>query len=797
MAIVQIHPVNLPNKYSSTLLEIDNRLSEIESEKAALIHERKLLVAQIESEFAANFNRFASPEEKVRLFLSYFKGRTDIYPFRWENKKGRSGYSPACFNEWQSGICQKPNISCAKCEHQAFKPLDEQAIYNHLNGSQTAGIYSLLPDNTCHFLAFDFDKADWLPTVAAFAKTCEELAIPYLLERSRSGNGGHVWVFFAESVQAKLARKLGTGLLHRTMERYPSLSFDCFDRMFPNQDIMPEGGFGNLIALPLQKEPRKLGNSAFIHAGGELVADQWATLVSVTKLTVNVIDELLEKLSVDELSESGQDEALKPWQKTTPQQTAKIDGCPGNIIIVLADQLYIPIQDLPGKLTSTLKRCAVFGNPEFFKRQAMRFSTIGISRLVWAVHIEHGYLVLPRGCLVDVQKIMDGQGIVIEVDDKRVTGEGLSKIKFTGQLKNKQSKAVNALAQQDNGILVAATGFGKTVVTLALVAKRKVSTLILVHSRQLAEQWLERAAVFLDGTEVGCLLGGKNKLTGQVDIATYQSLVSKNGLEVNPAINDYGQIIVDECHHLPASNFEALLKSSSAKFVHGVTATPKRADGLEKLMHFQLGPVVYKAESDAKQFQQLTIVRETATSFDTAWSNPETKPHISEVYKHLYTDQNRNQLICSDICDAVQADHSVMVLTERKEHITLLAELLSEQDIDVVELHGSITAKKRKERIDYIQSNEGKRFVILATGKYVGEGFDLPYLDTLFITLPIAWRGILAQYAGRIQREWSSKKQIRVFDYVDELPMLKRMWAKREKGYKALGYSLTSAAISE
>ena len=312
----------------------------------------------------------------------------------------------------------------------------------------------------------------------------------------------------------------------------------------------------------------------------------------------------------------------------------------------------------------------------------------------------------------------------------------------------------------------------------------------MVHNRQLAEQWLERIKVFLTNVEVGSLLGGKDKLTYEVDVATYQSLVSRNGIDIKPAIEKYGQILIDECHHLPASNYECLIKSVHAKYIHGFTATPKRQDGLEKLMHFQIGAVVYKAATTASSFEQHVKVVKTNTCFPPEWLIPETKPHISQIYKHLVCDQARNEMIVNSIKQSVNNGRSVMVLTERKEHIELLAKLMADKGIKVVELHGGISTKERQERITFLSSkpSNDEAVVVLATGKYVGEGFDLPHLDTLFITLPIAWKGILAQYAGRIQREWSSKTVIQVYDFIDDFPTLQRMWKKREKGYKALGY---------
>lgn len=789
------------------LTEIDTKLSQLKAEQESLLIARQKLLQLDEQLLANNFNQYAPVEDKIELFLSYFKGRPDIYPFRWESKNGRSGYSPACWNEWQPKICNKPKVSCSDCNNQNFKIPDNKAIFEHLKGIKTIGIYPLSTDNTTYILAADFDKADWFETIIAFASSCEALNIPYILERSRSGNGGHIWIFFSHPVQASDARKLGNALLSKTMDLYPSLSFDCFDRLFPNQNIMPEGGFGNLIALPLQFSPRQLGNSVFIDKDGLPFSDQWAKLASIEKLSPVQLSQCLTKLvgisgANNEIPSDDSDN--KPWQrsetlKSGQTEAIKVANCPEKITLVLANQVYIPISNLPGKVTSSLKRCAVFANPEFFKRQALKFPTIGTSRYICAAHIESKYLILPRGCLPDIENILSQQNIVIEYDNKRFEGMPLSKIKFNGKLKSQQAKAVTALLEQDNGVFVASTGFGKTVTGLALIAKRKINTLILVHNRQLAEQWLERIKVFLTNIEVGSLLGGKDKLSYQVDVATYQSLVSRNGLDIKPAIEQYGQIIIDECHHLPASNYEALIKSVHARYIHGLTATPKRQDGLEKLMHFQLGGVVFKATTSTYKFEQHVKVINTRIGFPKSWEDPEQKPHISEVYKYLVLNQQRNQLIIRAVIESVNNKRTIMILTERKEHITILAEMLASEDINVIELHGSISAKQRQQRIEKLQQHDpsanisendnNNRFVILATGKYVGEGFDLPYLDTLFITLPIAWKGILAQYAGRIQREWNAKKVIQVYDFVDDYITLKRMWAKREKGYKALGYT--------
>ena len=486
----------MPENYINKLTQIDSRLQLINEERLVLLKDRQALITQHEAELAQNFNLYASPESKIDLFLSYFKGRNDVYPFRWASKNGRRVYSPACWNEWQPKICNKPKISCTECNNQNFKIPDYQAVYGHLKGIQTIGIYPLLSDNSTFVLAADFDKNDWFKAVVAFSLTCDSLSIPHLLERSRSGNGGHVWIFFSQAVAASDARRLGNALLRKTMDRYQSLSFDCFDRLFPNQDIMPEGGFGNLIALPLQLEPRKHNNSVFINNAGIPYNDQWAILAGTEKVSESQLQSTLTQLNAHIETISGDIEKNEPWKKLNSNETIKISDCPSTLTLTLADQLYVPIANLPGKLTAKLKHCVVFSNPEFYKRQALRLSTIGTSRYICAAHIENGYLILPRGCLTEVSRIISEQKIEIEYTDKRFSGNQLEKIKFTGKLNSQHKKAVDALLSQTNGVFVASTGFGKTVTGLALIAKRKVNILILVHNRQLAEQWLERIKYF-------------------------------------------------------------------------------------------------------------------------------------------------------------------------------------------------------------------------------------------------------------------------------------------------------------
>jgi len=776
------------NNPSKEIQAINQRLAKLEYERDTLIKKREALTQQQTNlhNNQQNIPTFLSVSQKVDIFKGLFKGRSDIYAHRWQNSKGRSGYSVACHNEWKPGICNKPKIKCNECSNRKYKSLGDQTIYDHLAGKSIVGLYPLLADNTCHLLAADFDKSDWQETVKAMSKACLQFNIPHGMEISRSGNGAHLWIFFSEPVPARDARLLGFGLLDKAMEIHPHLSFDSYDRLFPNQDLMPEGGFGNLIALPLQYKARQQGNSQFVDINLTPIPDQWHFLSQIKVLSPKQLNELLAQLSPQDQQAT---ETRPPWEQGAKITLTKIDNCPEHVTITLANHIYILLNELPSPLAARLKRLASFSNPVFFKTQALRFSTHGIPRYITCARIEQGYLILPRGCYDEATALLEEQGIAIIINDKQQSGQKLSSLKFLGTLRKEQSKAVKIVTEHNTGVLHAPTAFGKTVTAIGIINKRKVNTLILVHSRQLLDQWQERLKTFLNNVEIGVIGGGKKKPTGQVDIATYQSLLNKKDNSVDPLVQDYGQIIIDECHHISSPRFEMVLNEVRAKYVLGLTATPERQDGHQKIVFMLAGPIRHKVKPDhAEKFEQQVIVSQLYHKPPVQLTNSENRPHIAEVYRWLAANNERTQKIVDDVTVKISEGKHPMVLTERREHAELINRLLIKNKIDTVILKGGMPAKERKAANEKLLETQ----VVVATGKYVGEGFDLPRLDTLFLAMPIAWKGSLAQYAGRIHRESDGKDQVTIIDYVDSsLPMLERMFRKREKGYKAMGYKIT------
>jgi len=740
-------------------------------------------------------------DENVQLFMSLFQGRADVFAKRWENRQGRSGYSPSCQNEWVRGICRKPHVKCSDCEYRELIHFTEDIVRNHLSGKTTVGVYPLLADETCHFLAVDFDKEDWQEDVNSFARTCRDKGIECAVERSRSGKGAHVWFFFESPVTARLARRFGCSLLTDTMEHRHQVGLNSYDRFFPNQDTMPQGGFGNLIALPLQAEPAKQGNSLFIDDEFKQYRDQWEYLRSIKRLSearIQTIEaEAARKGRVIGVRMSIDDEMTeKPWL-IPPSGQVKFqeitDPLPSSIKITLSNLLYIEKKDLHSGLINQIIRTAAFQNPEFYRAQAMRLSTFGKPRVISCAEEFEKHIAVPRGCLDEVTALLKSSGVKIDLHDERHKGSKIN-ISFSGKLSGKQEEAVTAILKHDIGVLSVPTAFGKTVVGAFLIAARKTNTLILVHRKQLLDQWRIRLAAFLDIEPrlIGQFGAGKRKPTAIIDVAMLQSLHHKGAVE--DLVAEYGYVIVDECHHISAFTFENVLRKVKAKYITGLTATPIRKDGHHPIIFMQCGPIRYgqspRSAALQRGFEHKVILRYTNTVL--SGISQQDDPRIHDVYKTILDDRIRTDMIIVDVKKVLENGKHPLILTERREHLNTLEEQLKELKCTVVVLHGGIREKRRRESLQNLADiPEGQPWVILATGRYIGEGFDEPRLDTLFLTMPISWKGILQQYAGRLHRMYDNKEEVVIYDYVDtNIEMAKRMLSRRKKGYAALGYSI-------
>jgi len=730
----------------------------------------------------------------VALFRSLFRGRDDVYAVRWEGRNGKAGYSPACRKVWGHSFPHHPD------QPKEYFPLTDQVIHDHLTGKITAGVYPLLADETCWFLAADFDKATWQDDVRAFLQTCSDWHVPAALERSRSGRGGHVWIFFEAPLPASLARKLGAAILTRTMEQRHQLGLDSYDRFFPSQDTMPKGGFGNLIALPLQHMPRGHGNSIFLGTDFNPHPDQWALLSRVRRMTFAAVEKAVHEAECSEdiigvrRSVADDEQADDPW--TIPPSRKRKDEVisgplPAKVRVVRGNLIYVEKDGLPSVMLNRLHRLAAFQNPEFYRAQAMRLSVFGKPRVIRCAEEFPKHIALPRGCLDEAMAVFKSHKIAVELDDQRFSGLAID-VTFHGQLRPDQQTAASAILAHDDGILCATTAFGKTVIAAWLIAARKANTLVLVHRRQLLDQWRERLATFLDLPikTIGQIGGGRRKSGGIIDVAIIQSLNRKQ--VVDDIVANYGHVVVDECHHLSAVSFEQVLRQVKARYITGLTATPKRKDGHHPIIVMQCGPIRHRVDAKeqalARPFKHLVIPRPTNFRLPPSVE----KPEIHELYAALAGNQARNDLICLDLLRSLKAGRSPVLLTERTCQVDEFASRLTGLVKNIVVLKGGMGVKQRRSVAEQLATiPEGEERILLATGRYMGEGFDDARLDTLFLAMPVSWSGTLQQYVGRLHRLHDNKREVIVYDYVDGcVPVFSKMYSKRVRGYEAVGYQI-------
>ena len=774
-------------------------------------------------------------ETDAKVFFSMFWGRTDIYSKRTIKKStGEVNYYTQCHNFWRNG-CPRitgSKIKCQDCSKKAYKELKKEQIMDHLRGNaedatDVIGVFPLLTDDTCRFIVFDFDnhekgaeKSDfanaddsWRDEVDSLRKICDINGIDALVERSRSGRGAHLWIFFQKPIEARLARQFGNALLNKGAESVNLKSFRFYDRMLPMQDHIPKGGVGNLIALPLQGQALKEGNSAFIDEHWNAYPDQWDVLLSKKKLSKDFIEDKIKEWTAGSLDITAdckdifENDSEKPWDRTKHFQKEDVDGV---MQITLSNGVYVDAVNLQPRIQNQIRRMAAFSNPVFYKNQAMGLSNFENYRYIYLGSDEGGFIKVPRGIMENIDEECEKAGIAYEIDDKRSKGHPIH-AEFTRKLKESQELAVEKLLQYDNGILSAATAFGKTVVCCNVIAKKQVSTLILLQSSALIEQWQEALGRFLHIDEelpeyetptgrkkrrksvIGKLQGAHDSTTGIIDIAMVGS-VCKNG-EYHRRLKEYGLILVDECHHAASDTIVDILQEVNAKYVYGVTATPFRGDGLEKINCMLLGPIRYRYTSKDRVKEQgiahlvyPRFTRVVAPRFS------QDKMHPNEAYEIIRNNEDRDELIIKDVKQCVEDGRTPVVLSKYVEHSQRLYQRLINYADKVFLLSGANSRKEHKEIIKQMNQVTPKESMILvATGKLIGEGFDYPRLDTLIMATPVAWKGVVEQYAGRLNRDYDGKESVIIYDYVDShISMFDRMYHKRLKAYKQIGYDIFS-----
>ena len=829
-------------QYSDLINSLQSRIQALEDENRLLkerLDEAGVSYADIVSGDAEGVVELYDPDQGARIkkfdvtdkiasdfFMMFCRGRKDLYDLRYTNPKtGKNGYYTQCFNRWDRGchIQKKDGVRCKDCELRAYKPVTLPLIKAHMNGTDPNGndvvaIYPMLENNLCQLLVFDFDNHAkgaeqedyantddrWKEEINALRRICKNLDVDAVVERSRSGRGAHLWIFFKEMIPARLARKFGFALLEKGAESVNLKSFKYYDRMIPTQDALPEGGLGNVIALPLQGMALKSGNSAFVDENWNAYEDQLKVLAGTRRLTRQEIEDYLSLwYSTGFTSEDNGTDA--PWDKNSEIEAGSVKGV---VRIVLADRIYIDSSGMSNKTKRQLRRMATFSNKQYFQNQAMDMPNYDESRFIYLGSDEGKYIVLPRGLREEILKKFDNAGISYKIEDKRTQGRELN-ISFKGELRESQIPAVETMLENETGILHAATAFGKTVVCCDMIARRGISTLILVDRADLMNQWIKRLDEFLDIDEelpeyqtktgrtrkrkslIGNLQGAHDTLTGIVDVAMIRSLKKKDGF--HPMLKEYAQVYFDECHHAASESAIEVLQEINAKYVYGVTATPKRGDGKEKINEFLLGPIRYrftaKDRAEEQNIDHLVYPRFTRTVKPHHLSKT---PYGNDAYELIRNNDVRDEQIIRDVADCVQAGRTPVVLTKYVDHANKLSERLKKYADRLILLTGANGTKVRRAQVKELNEvDDSDSLILVGTGSLLGEGFDFPRLDTLFMATPVSGENVVEQYVGRLNRDYDGKENVIVYDYVDShIPKFDKMYAARLKAYKKIGYEL-------
>lgn len=702
---------------------LEKRLEELYIQKNKIDEEIESLKEQIKEKQALKIKKTFTKDEKIELFKSLFIARFDIYAKKWVSRDGlKQGFFPVT----------------KTFQGEDYLPLTNYEIEEHLRGNLFLASYCINQKNMSKFVVFEIADEDKFKLQIAL----NSLNIKAYYELS-SYNSLFVWVFFEEEISSKIAFNFALYLLKKA---------NISAKTYPNKEFATKENLGNSIELPLHLKHRDKNRTVFIDMNtNKIYEDQWSVLANVSKVSKQTISNF----------------ADVPNSTNVQKDLKKIEFPLQKIEIILEDYIYIPTLNLSKSLISKLKSFATFENPQIKVLLSLRKPLFNTLKYIRSFEENENFLMLPRGLKETLIDFFNVNAVSYSFVDKRVLNKIQTKT-VTFNLRPEQNEAIKEIKKSDYSICVAPPGFGKTLLGAKIFEIRACSTLIVVNKNMLLNQWIERFVDYFgyNKKDIGYLGKGHNKLNGQIDVATMQSL--KNDPKI---IENYSFVIVDECHHIPALTFEQIIKSFKGRYILGLSATPNRKDELQPILFQQLGEISYEYKKKKTHTNRLQIIR---TEFVSQADN------YATIINELCLDENRNNLIINAI--KINIQRKILVLTDRIEHINILENLLQKENIDYISVHGSLNKKEQVENMNLVKTKS----LILATTSYFGEGIDFPHLNTILFATPISYYGRLIQYLGRIGR---GNQECLAIDFLDSKnAMLNSAYKKRLEGYKQMHY---------
>ncbi len=704
-----------------------DRLEKLQKQKLEIEKEIDLIKSKLKTKSNPKPKSF-SKDQKISIFKSLFFSSNKYYATFWSNKDGSKTSFYAATKTFKGSD---------------YLFINDDLIESHLRGEKKLASYPTIKQKLCKYITINLKGNRALDDAKNISQITKSFFLDVYFERQSDGIRG--WLFFEDMVKIEDATFLVKTILSKTTANVKSIT--------PSAEVY-DNSLGSYVSLPLFLKERTDNLSIFIDIElNKEYEDQWLVLSNIKKIQTKQLKSLIV------------DQQTNPWQEEKNGIIIKSK----ELNITLFDAIYIEKSKLDISVIKYLKELSSFKNPTYEMLIKMRRPAYNIPKVVICYSVNDKYIIIPRGLFENIKEFFTSHGVKLNIEDKRGFKEdSFPKVKFT--LRPEQDMAIKNILKSDSGLCIAPPGFGKTLIGAKMIELRSCSTLIVVNKNMLLNQWIERFVDYfeMDKKEVGILGKSKNTLNGKLDVATMQSL--KNNPDI---VQNYSQVIVDEAHHIPAVTFEQIIQKFSGKYILGLSATPNRKDGMEPILYMQIGNVAYEFKKTQNFKHELIVVN---TEFES------TEENYSKLVNEVANDMARNNLIVEQI--KKYSDRTILILTDRIEHIENLQRILDGEKIEYISVHGSQSKKEQKENMDKVADAS----LVLATTSFFGEGIDFPHLNTIIFATPISYYGRLVQYLGRIGRGGGVSLAIDLVDKKNGL--LASSFRKRKEGYKQMHYKI-------